>query len=507
MPSNNPWIKKLKVFNGLPDHPLPVWAIPRKGTAERAMLDAGQRFHYLLKSYKPSLEIKEEEPEHKKEDNKEDKKNYDFIDIIEPKPVEIDKFAEFLDSWIEEGKKINANNVFYIGKDIWTNLIIIESLETNKNIGFITNTFQDDKSFYLNLQKSTGKTYVNGIPDAKIIRELANDIKLHLALKKDLVMMPFSRVGHANLLIYRWKDNLIEHYEPHGSAFERDEAQQINYSNKIIKPFIKELSYLVPELKTVNIKTPNWITPALKGFQEVEGNQAKAIPNFDIQTYHKQIGGFCLLWVVLFMESVIAYPKLTSKEVFEKVNKKLEDKGEYAFFNIMVGYTKRIQEILNKLFKNYTLKDISVSAHSKKNRDIYVKFNVEVAKYIEKHVEEYRDSLEKEASSKGIDTSFYTTIIEKPKKYLINNAVDLNFLINIAQGLSKERQEFKDRFRHYLTTINKPKKVLTFSSEEVDLLTNLLLESDFVPKSYKVAEEIIKEWLINIYGENCLDTT
>jgi hypothetical protein len=47
----NSWIEKLKVFNAGGD----VWAIPRKDTVEREMLNKGQRFTYKLPSMEPKV--------------------------------------------------------------------------------------------------------------------------------------------------------------------------------------------------------------------------------------------------------------------------------------------------------------------------------------------------------------------------------------------------------------------------------------------------------------------
>ena len=72
----NAWIEKLKVFNAGGD----VWAIPRKDTVEREMLNKGQRFTYKLPSIEPKP-VEVVKP----------------VEVPKPKPVEVVKPMEVND--------------------------------------------------------------------------------------------------------------------------------------------------------------------------------------------------------------------------------------------------------------------------------------------------------------------------------------------------------------------------------------------------------------------------
>jgi hypothetical protein len=415
----NAWIEKLKVFNGYPDHKLNVWAIPKKDTEERRLLDSGHKFNYILNAKK------EEPKEEKKEEPKEEKPKEEIkeaIQIIEQKEKPKDEFLEFLDKCVEEGGKMDAKNIWYAPYDVWMDTIILRYLEDADHIksstGFIFHVRENRHKYVLNLEFNRGSKYE--MPPAIEISSLGHSIMIALAVKKDLLFLPFTMKNHQNLMIYRHKQHVVEHYEPHGDYFQGDLIKNKKYKelekqlkeakskqeqhellvllkeemNNIFKEhskkfttflgkFFKELSYVVPGIKTVQIKSPDYISRGIKGFQDIESQQKR---NIIAPIYAKQMGGFCVMWTAFYLESMLKHPNESSPELFKRVHDYVSSKGENAFFNLMVGYVKQHNTVITSIVKDY---DAKTHVKKEKNSEYYIKYR----KHVDEKVKQYKEKL------------------------------------------------------------------------------------------------------------------
>lgn len=122
----------------------------------------------------------------------------------------------------------------------------------------------------------------------------------------NIVIIPltilFDGTGHRNLLVYRKKNNVIEHFEPHGS--------NILILNRDVPKFIVEslnsfIETLNDDLKKANLDQVTFIPskevcPYTYGLQTLEN----ALPYND-----KTVKGYCAAWSALFAELVLTNPK------------------------------------------------------------------------------------------------------------------------------------------------------------------------------------------------------
>jgi len=155
-------------------------------------------------------------------------------------------------------------------------------------------------------------------------------------------------IGHSNLLIYRKKNNVIEHFEPHG----------INFGGKIHSEISEtintKIAILIERLNTHIIKTSkpeiklmrgSDVCPLQIGLQIIEEMSS-------IKKLITEGGGYCSVWSMFFTELVLKNPTFSSRElmiiIFEKVR-------ETTFMSnylrrIVIGYVNVIHEKIEKYY-------------------------------------------------------------------------------------------------------------------------------------------------------------
>jgi len=154
--------------------------------------------------------------------------------------------------------------------------------------------------------------------------------------------------GHANVLIYRSENNVLEHFEPHGSYYQP--TLKTDHDRDLIK---KELNIFVNRLNTImtglglpetKLIESRFVFPHLIGLQALESS----IPN-----KQETIGGYCAAWSMFFTELVLANPALSSQKILEIVFMKAGGMhgGQYLK-DVIEGYSNHIS---NKIDKYYSI--------------------------------------------------------------------------------------------------------------------------------------------------------
>ena len=174
-----------------------------------------------------------------------------------------------------------------------------------------------------------------------------------------LIIIPlglhFDFGSHANLLIYRNRDNYmeIEHFEPHGAYFQGDS----NNNHIIIEERLRQFVTVLREKLSKRILfVPSYqVCPVLHGMQAKDLNASQQQDN----------GGYCFVWSMFFAELVLRNPRLTSRKIMKIMFQKTEGKSNQEIFqnlflrNVVRGYTNIIYtklaeyaEILGVSFDN-----------------------------------------------------------------------------------------------------------------------------------------------------------
>jgi hypothetical protein len=167
------------------------------------------------------------------------------------------------------------------------------------------------------------------------------------------------RVGHSNVLIYRRRTNVIEHFEPHGGLFKQSEKEQANIERKI-DFFIRIFN---AELKKDNMHAATYVAatnvcPYLWGLQTLEANSV-------LKKDKGEPGGYCSIWSMFFAELCLKNPDKSSEEILENIYNYLTTKENAKNYlkKVIRGYSGYIVESVNTYLKiffkpTYTVLDI-----------------------------------------------------------------------------------------------------------------------------------------------------
>jgi hypothetical protein len=154
----------------------------------------------------------------------------------------------------------------------------------------------------------------------------------------DIIIIPlillFKRGSHANILIYKPKQKLMERFEPHGIGSHTDTFDDLlsTIVTEQLRPFLGPLTYA----------STNQICPNSKGFQALE-NTLKV---FDIKE-----GGFCMMWSCFMAEMVLMNPENTTKEIIDEVFA-ITKKDPMYLKQIIRGYVKDAEEMIDELIQS-----------------------------------------------------------------------------------------------------------------------------------------------------------
>lgn len=180
---------------------------------------------------------------------------------------------------------------------------------------------------------------------SKCIKKNLNSIVIPLYLE-------FSTTNHANLLIYRKKDNIIEHFEPHGSVFMGDNIEDKRSIVTQLKSFIDMLNSNLIKIKKkpVTLISSDVVCPYIYGLQGLEASSKQV-------KYPLQGKGYCAAWSMFFTELVLKNPTVPTNEllniIINKFDKNIEKQRNYLR-QIIVGYVNLIHNKIEKYFQFIT---------------------------------------------------------------------------------------------------------------------------------------------------------
>jgi hypothetical protein len=161
--------------------------------------------------------------------------------------------------------------------------------------------------------------------EQNIGNSIFNDIGICIESGVNTIIIPFiltfgkNKIGHSNLLIYRYNKHVLEHYEPHGSEYmgaEKNIPKIINAKISIFRDnlfnYITNTFYEIPQPQ-IQIIESNIVCPILFGFQAIvqfNGNQTDKEKEY----------GYCAAWTLFMAYFVLRYPEISTSELFNNIN-------------------------------------------------------------------------------------------------------------------------------------------------------------------------------------------
>lgn len=407
------WIEALKLFN----EGSSKWCIPRKDSSDYLIVKEIMKTGKKPESKKPESipEPTKPEPETKKTD---------AIPLI-PKGKD---FREEFSTYIKEISESEGDpfKFDYTAAGFITEYIMIYLMEQ----------YKDDCAVFVRLKNdvNTPETFTSGfnfqmIKYASVFKyQIARRIAECIENGGKLVAIPFTLDEHANMMIYRVKDNSIEHYEPHGASVQVSEAYN-KKRDKVVdtfKEWVKDwadMGFIPPNPKFIS---SNEICPSLKGLQYYESYaKSKEPKKFNVG------GGFCQMWSLFYLEMCLKYPDVSGDKLNTLAIHEITKMGIEKFIGHIVKYTANF----NKVLRKYYNKDIDITSKAfKKN----TKLEEEVRKVFNDKVTEYL--LRNKPAKANIDNKLLTIVNNKIKE-LLAKATSLSNEIDTLKGKNKKEKE------------------------------------------------------------------
>jgi hypothetical protein len=338
-----------------------------------------------------------------------------------------------------------------------------------------------------------------------------------------IVVIPFSITEHANMMIYRPKNNTFEHYEPHGAYFKGQPTPMIK---KIVEqfrsfiPFWERLGFIPAGAKFI---PSNEICPNPKGLQAYESDQKKTMG----LTAKDVGGGFCMMWSLFYLEMCLKYPEISGEQLNKKAIEELQKFGINGFVRHIINYTEEINNQINKYFNenlNVPSKDFSKKMQKDRpfQKKIYNIIKDKVNEYLTKNTVntvETDDALIKMIENKLTETQEKIKTLgssaknKKQIKLLVDEQDDLRRTLNAVIREQTRKQtgsgrsdiitmKKSDFIKEHKKLIKLFEKVTAEGKEQKNELKKLTgkgkKKQEIVFRSLEPSDRKGKKWMVNL---------
>jgi hypothetical protein len=272
-------------------------------------------------------------------------------EIILPEPIHINKIHRKMDMLSE----INVIRQ-WVGYEIIDTFFYLYLFNKYKQKCVIKNTgLTSNETLGIELQIKDNMPFNKMTQYFEYLNTISEQIIECIKNNVDNIIIPLylkftNNTGHANVLIYRKKNNTIEHFEPNSSI-----------SNAIIDKKVSEFINILNDnlnennLPTISLVKSNVVCP-------YEGLQTLEVTYSSIEYKDIEGNGYCAAWSMFFTELVLKNPNLSSNELINIIFSKLdEDKIKRSNYlrKVITGYVNIIYEKIEKYF--YFVSGINVS--------------------------------------------------------------------------------------------------------------------------------------------------
>ena len=320
-----------------------------------------------------------------------------------------DKFFTFINKLQEKGKTYEQTGItFNMGTNNFLYQIFTFYLIQKYNIKcLILNSINGSNAFNLHSEifrfniKNTRLSNYDFDTVKHMNQNLNKFIKMFKSciknMENNILIVPISFISgsgadissHANLLIYRKTENVIEHFEPYGYSD----------THKVITLLIEDIVPLISP--TIKYISPEELCPSGEGLQTIESelHLPTSINNKEGND------AFCTLWSLFFAELVLINPSLNSVEISNQLFEWLDsDPNRNGLFvkNIIRGYLhymlKYSQDLIKKEYgMDYKQFDLRTSTNRAKYLELLQKIDQDVfTRFNQMNVHDYFDNKDTE---------------------------------------------------------------------------------------------------------------
>lgn len=265
--------------------------------------------------------------------------------LILPEPLKVKpSIAKYLDKLEDDGKTIWA----FEGSDIIENIFYLHLINKYKT-----------KCIPKGVKRKIGLD----IPlKVKYTKEEEGELNHHFnetgksiadCVKKgeDIILIPLTYMrgigAHYNLLVYKVKNNTVEHFEPHGGEV-KGNLQLQESSKRVMEYFVSILNVYLKKngLHIAKYVEASEVCPYIRGLQELEG-QSKLKK---VKVGKLEPGGYCAAWGLFFAELNLKNPNLTSSEILDNIYNYLTTKesGPDYLKGVIRGYAGYIYQNVDR---------------------------------------------------------------------------------------------------------------------------------------------------------------
>lgn len=174
-----------------------------------------------------------------------------------------------------------------------------------------------------------------GVQLKKCLKRKVEVIPIHLSIHAEKKIEKGYKYpqsfSHANMLIYRPFEKIVERFEPQGQTtplFEEQTNTELIEIFKRLEPYIGKVKY-VPPIE---------ICPFVKGLQSLESS-LKSVSS-----------GYCSMWSLFVMEMVLNNPSKTTTQIIDDVMKISQQNPQYLK-DVISGYVKGTEKMLDETLK------------------------------------------------------------------------------------------------------------------------------------------------------------
>ena len=144
--------------------------------------------------------------------------------------------------------------------------------------------------------------------------------------------------------------------------------EPVSFSQELNEYYKEVFEVMFPKesntFKGCKYSAPNITNLVENGLQSIEPKDIIAKYKMTDEMYQDRIGGFCLLWSIMYFDLVFKFPDASTLQINEELLNLLFKKGEYAFGNLALGYLDGFKKYLDKL-----LGKIDYTKFNKANRE------------------------------------------------------------------------------------------------------------------------------------------
>jgi len=258
---------------------------------------------------------------------------------------------------LKYGNKCFWDSNLASGRNVWTGissgLTVVFTNENMNKVEELTPIFKDSfvKAFGEHIQgciKRGEEVIVLPLTLRGYTKEMAKD-----SVGNKSVNYKSTKSGHANMIVFRPKQGIVERFEPHGSKSGFSEgitAEGEITINKVLKTFwekdMKKYLGAIRFVPPIDICPTKY--PKSAGFQSIQSQIGADI-------FGNKYAGFCGMWSVFFAEMVITNPEKSSDQLITEALDISQEDPEYML-QLIKGYTRLGEVMLSEIYDNVGVK-------------------------------------------------------------------------------------------------------------------------------------------------------